>query len=292
MLKQRIITALILAPLVIAGVFFLPLEGFVFFSAAIMLLGAWEFAPLAGFTHPAVRVVFMVFIGGLIGTVQSNVELNAIWVDGTLAFPYFMAIEVAAVWWFLSIFLIYSFPKSAHVWAGSFVMRCAFGALSLVPCWVALMALRSANYEQNNYFGAWLVVGALLIVWAADIGAFFAGRKFGQRKLAVRVSPNKSIEGLAGGLVLVSILAVVASQFDSVRAALNHVDTVTIVAMAFVVALISAVGDLAESMFKRQANVKDSGTLLPGHGGILDRIDSLLAAMPIFVLFYCYVLAK
>lgn len=292
MLKQRILTAIILAPLVIAGVFFLPLEGFLYFSAAIMLLGAWEFAPLAGLKLPALRVVFMVFIAGLIGTIQSKVPINQIWVDDTLAMPYFMAIEVAAAWWVLSIFLVYSFPKSAMVWAGSFVMRCLFGALCLVPCWVALMALRSVNYDTNTFFGAWLVVGALLIVWAADIGAFFAGRQFGKRKLAVRVSPNKSIEGLLGGLVFVGVMAGVASQFEQVKAALNNADTVMIVVMALVVALISAVGDLVESMFKRQANVKDSGKLLPGHGGVLDRIDSVLAALPLFLLFYCYILAR
>lgn len=292
MLKQRIITALLLAPLVIIGVFFLPLDNFVFFAAAVMLFGAWEFAPLAGLTHKPVRFVFVVFIAGLIGTVQSAVPINDIWMNDTLAMPYFMTIEVAVVWWVLSIFLVYSFPGSAKVWAGSFVMRGLFGALSLVPCWVALMALRSVNYSENSFFGAWLVLAALLIVWAADIGAFFAGRKFGRSRLARQVSPNKSVEGLLGGLALVAVFAGVASQFDIVKATLNNVDNLTIVVMAIVIALISAVGDLVESMLKRQAKVKDSGTLLPGHGGLLDRIDSLLAALPLFVLFYCYILAK
>lgn len=291
MLKQRFLTAIILAPLVIAGVFFLPLEAFVFFSAGVMLLGAWEFAPLAGLNLPVLRVVFMVFIAGLIGTIHSAVPIDAIWNQGTLAMPYFMAIEVAVIWWVLSVFLVYTFPKSANVWAGSLVMKSVFGALSLVPCWVALMALRSVNYEQDAFFGAWLVVAGLMIVWAADIGAFFAGRQFGHRKLAVKVSPNKSIEGLLGGLVFVALFAFGASQFTEVKAALNYIDTLMVVVIALLIALISAIGDLVESMLKRQAKIKDSGTMLPGHGGILDRIDSLLAALPVFVLFYCYILA-
>ncbi|MFT5313561.1 MAG: phosphatidate cytidylyltransferase, partial [Paraglaciecola sp.] len=159
-----------------------------------------------------------------------------------------------------------------------------FGVFTLVPTWVAIVSLRSSLYEVDPYYGASLIFYVLGIVWAADIGAFFVGVKFGRHKLRPRVSPGKTFEGLMGGVFASSAIIAFAAlhyQVDPSRIWLHIV-------IGGLTVGVSALGDLNESMFKRCAGIKDSGTLLPGHGGVLDRIDSLTAAFPVFA--FCYVM--
>ena len=156
----------------------------------------------------------------------------------------------------------------------------AAGTLAVVPAWCALGLIHASQPNGHR----WLLL-ALFLVWSADTGAYFAGRKFGgklfgRRKLAPRISPNKTIEGLLGGLLLSLVVAMVGAPLAG--ATVDQLPAIALVALASI--SFSVVGDLFESLLKRHINVKDSGSLIPGHGGVLDRVDSVLAALPVFAL--------
>jgi phosphatidate cytidylyltransferase len=283
MLKQRIITALILAPLAILAILFLPVEQFKIAVAGVVALGAYEWAKMSGINSRVSKVLFMALILIICGVLIVAVDTDAVWYQGELNSIYKTILGIAAVWWALSLAMIITYPKYSSVWTQNVPMRAAFGVLTLIPTWVAVVSLRNNLYEVDPFYGASLIFYVLGIVWAADIGAFFVGVKFGKHKLRPNVSPGKSIEGLIGGVMAsLAIIAFAALhyQFDASRIGLHLVIGVITVA-------VSALGDLNESMFKRCAGIKDSGKLLPGHGGIMDRIDSLTAAFPVFA--FCYV---
>ncbi|WP_338036112.1 phosphatidate cytidylyltransferase [Halomonas binhaiensis] len=145
-----------------------------------------------------------------------------------------------------------------------------------MPTWIGFNVLRDSG-------GVWLLF-VLLLVWCADTGAYFFGRAFGKRKLAPKVSPGKSWEGVLGGMGVTAFLAVIFSLWQS----LDLGATIVLVVVTLGVTLTSVLGDLLESMLKRHRGLKDSSQLLPGHGGILDRIDSLTAAVPVFALFFSW----
>ena len=266
MLKQRVITALILAPLFLAGLFATNEIGFGLFLGAIVTLGGWEWARIAGLTSPQYRTVF------------------ALAIAACLFFSWFVSakilLAIAVVWWCFAFLLVSKYPSSKAIWENS-KLRLAVGFLVLVPAWKALVSLRDADAVFDPAFSStWLIVYVLFIVWSADVGAYFAGKSFGRNKLAPKVSPGKSIEGAIGGLILVSVLPVVVSfLIDITLGQLGLLWVLTILA-----ALFSILGDLLESMGKRVVGIKDSSHILPGHGGILDRIDSVTAAAPVFAL--------
>jgi phosphatidate cytidylyltransferase len=283
MLKQRIMTALILAPLAILAILFLPVEQFKIAVAGVVALGAYEWAKMSGINSRVSKVLFMALILIICGVLIVAVDGDAVWYQGELNSIYKTILGIAAVWWALSLAMIITYPRYSSVWTQNVPMRAAFGVLTLIPTWVAVISLRNNLYEVDPFYGASLIFYVLGIVWAADIGAFFVGVKFGKHKLRPNVSPGKSIEGLIGGIMAsLAIIAFAALhyQFDASRIGLHLVIGVITVA-------VSALGDLNESMFKRCAGIKDSGKLLPGHGGIMDRIDSLTAAFPVFA--FCYV---
>lgn len=263
MLKQRIITAVILAPLAIAG--FVLLEGpwFALFVGAVVVLGAWEWARLAGETAQKGRVLYALVVALMMFALY-RLGLPAQY----LLFP-------AAVWWALAAVMVVRYPRDKGLWASSMVAQ-LMGLLILLPAWAGLVWLREVPH------GLWLIVALLVLVWAADIGAYFAGKTWGRRKLMPNVSPGKTIEGFLGGLVFTQLLTLVALLYLgwSLPSLL-----VGLLGAALVVTF-SVVGDLTESLFKRDQGLKDSSNLLPGHGGVLDRIDSLTAAIPVFALFW------
>jgi phosphatidate cytidylyltransferase len=152
--------------------------------------------------------------------------------------------------------------------------------------WLALNVLRSSEFETDPMHGSILIMVVLGIVWSTDIGAYFSGKNFGKNKLMPLVSPNKTIEGLIGGIACSVVFVITFCYFNNQPISMWFIYAV----MAIGVAVFSAVGDLLESMFKREVGLKDSGSCLPGHGGILDRIDSLTAAAPIFTAFYIWIL--
>lgn len=261
MLRQRVWTALILAPLALAGLFGLSGGGFALFTGAVVLLGAWEWANLAGFQRSGQRLAYIMALALLM--------LLGWWTGVTqAAWPLWLG----AVGWLVNFYWVARYPYSSEQWQAPSV-RLLMGVWVLLPCWVGFIQLRSSGTE-------WLL-HVLLLVWLADIGAYFSGRRFGRRKLAPRVSPGKSWEGVYGGLVAAALLALVSSIWLTTDAG----QVVWLVIATLLVTLVSVLGDLFESMLKRFRNIKDSSQLLPGHGGILDRIDSLTAAVPLFALF-------
>lgn len=259
MLKQRIITALFMLPVALCGFFLLNNGWFALFIGAVVTVGAWEWARLAGFESQSKRVLYALVVAALLSGLYLCPQLAG-WV-----------LLVGVAWWVLATALVLSYPVSSHYWS-TCNAKLAIGLLILLPAWQGLVLFK--QWPEANA----LILAVMVLVWGADIGAYFAGRRFGKRKLAPQVSPGKSWEGVYGGLLatLAICLGVALYRDWSISG--------TLLAMAgtVVVVLISVVGDLTESMFKRQAGLKDSSNLLPGHGGILDRIDSLTAAIPVF----------
>jgi phosphatidate cytidylyltransferase len=260
-LKQRIITALILAPIVIAGIFLLTDIYFALFIGSIIVVGAWEWANLAGIEGKAAYV----YAAAISLCLALAWHLPALWV-----------LSGGFLWWCLALILVVRYPLGTRVWSGMW-QRCLIGVLVLVPAWVSLQQLKT--YEQSNF----LILLLMFLIWGADIGAYFTGRAFGNRKLAPAVSPGKSWAGLYGGM-FTAVLIVTAMTYAQGEMQFQSTFWWQFFAVCMFVALISVLGDLSESMFKRYRGIKDSSNLLPGHGGVLDRIDSLVAAGPVYAL--------
>ena len=259
MLKQRIITALILLPIALCGFFLLEGTGFALFIGLVVTLGAWEWARLAGFTAQPIRIAYAAVVACILFIMHILPGL-APWVLGA-----------SVLWWGVATYLVLTYPRSSEHWASA-ACKLVIGLLILLPAWQGLVQIK------QEPLGNWLIMAVMVLVWGADIGAYFSGRAFGKRKLAPKVSPGKSWEGVYGGLLLSLVLAAivgVARDWTFVQILMGLIG-------AAVIVFISVVGDLTESMFKRQSGIKDSSNLLPGHGGVLDRIDSLTAAIPVF----------
>ena len=278
MFKQRVITALILAPLALMAVFYLPLSGFAVFISAAFLLGAWEWSGFCGLPNKTTRAVYVGLTGFVFAVLYWQLPVQAVWpIEANVLLSGLLLAGVT--WWLLAIALVLSYPRSKSLWADSDWCKALMGWLTLIPAWAAVLFIRSTDYSASSFTGAWLIFALLGLVWAADIGGYIIGKPFGKHKLLPNVSPGKTVEGMLGGLAAVAILV-------SVVAALQGWPAQTGVwyVAAFLLTVLSVFGDLTESMFKRAAGIKDSGAFLPGHGGILDRIDSLTAAAPLFAI--------
>lgn len=265
MLKQRIITGLCLAALLLAFLF-APAPVSLSFFAVIVCVAAWEWGGLAAlegsqrFLYAALAAVLIALCGWLLST---DGQMDVLAVRRLLGWA-------CAVWAVLLLWVM-GYPGSAAIWGGR-VSRVILGLLVLVPAWVGLAYLRLEPA------GAWLILYVIALVACADIGAYFSGRAFGKRKMAPAVSPGKTLEGLAGGIAAVALFAIIISVFALPRS----VGVGTFLVLSLATGLASVLGDLVESMIKRHRGVKDSSALLPGHGGFMDRIDSLSAAIPVF----------
>ena len=285
MLKQRIITALILAPAAISAIFYLPIMYFAALLVVIMAIGAWEWGPLMGFETKTRRICFVATTVVLIGCIWALVSPDNLWISENQLHEYVLALLwLAVAWWLFSAFLMFSYPNASGFWSKHRSVRGVFGWLTLVPTWLAFIAIRTNDYQVDSYHGAQLLMFLFLMVWSADVGAYFVGKACGKNKLMPNVSPGKTVEGFLGGVVFACLLIVIAAY----QLSWNSEQIITILLVTVLITTVSVLGDLNESMFKRQAGVKDSGSILPGHGGILDRIDSLTATAPVFAL--CYVL--
>ena len=264
-LRQRVLTAVVLGLGALAAIFWLPTPAFATVTAGVVLAGGWEWSRLAGWTDAAHRWVFLLVLAAVLGAAALLVH------RGGLALVLF----AGALWWLAALGLVLRYERSGTGLPASAGLRALAGLLTLVPAWVALVAL----HGQGAGGPAWVFFLAAL-VWLADIGAYFAGRRWGRRRLAVRVSPAKSWEGVVGGTLAALAWTLTAALVAGLPPA--RWPALLLVAAGTVAA--SVLGDLTESLFKREAGVKDSGDLLPGHGGVLDRIDSLTAAAPVFLL--------
>jgi phosphatidate cytidylyltransferase len=266
-LATRVATAAVLVPGVLVALFALPPAGWAAFVLVVVGVGAVEWSKLAGMRMPARAA----FVGGLVlamlALLYAAPPLAGGWPDPVLV----VACGVATLFW-----LGVALPWVVKRWAPrSKVALALAGAVVLAGAFVALVELQARS--------PWLVLAAMAIVWIADTAAFFAGRAFGKRKLAPLVSPGKTWEGVYGGLAAVAVYAVALVPFARAAGYAGDLGPLAVAAwivLASSLAMISVLGDLYESWMKRVAGVKDSGRILPGHGGVLDRVDALLAAMP------------
>lgn len=265
MLKTRIITAICIGLVTLVILFVIDAAAFRLSMAALMLAGSWEFARLAAL-RPVLR--------GLLLALQALALALALYHWNSVATLALSILAAACLSWFLMLLRLLSFHPGEKPGLNYRMLSffCALAAISFA--WFALCWLR------DQPAGVWLVLLLLFIIWAADIGAYFAGRWLGRHKLAPSISPGKTREGLVGGLMLsllvAQILAYYTGSFSSPSGALALVTAIT--------ALVSAGGDLFISVHKRTTGLKDSGNIFPGHGGVLDRFDSLLAGAPFFAL--------
>lgn len=260
MLKYRIITALILVPIVIALTIKLPPIGFCIFTGVIVLAGAWEWGSFLGLTKGLYKLVYILFFLSLL---ILCFELPVIYI-----------LFLSLIWWLIALILVLFYPKLSTLWNHNVILRAIMGFFVLIPCWLAI------NYLRNSEDGLYILLYLFVIIWGADTAAYFIGKKWGKHKLAPAVSPGKTWQGLFAALVMTIVLSMVALiMFKAPREI-----WIFGILLSVVTVLFSILGDLFESMLKRNVGLKDSGHLLPGHGGLLDRIDSLTAAAPIFAL--------
>jgi phosphatidate cytidylyltransferase len=261
MLRTRILTAAVLACILLAGLFLLPPAWGVVAFGAVFTIGAWEWG---GFGAPITRGARAAYTAGI------ALLLLLAWEWGKQPGHLLLLLGLACLWWIVALAWLIVAP-SRH----TRVLTLLCGPLVLVPAFLALGRLLVTT--QGFAHGPQIVLWLVLLVISADIGAYFAGRRFGRKKLAPRVSPGKTLEGALGGLSMVALVA----WAGAARFGLPPLEAV---AFGCGVGIFSIIGDLTESLFKRAAGLKDSGVLLPGHGGLLDRIDSVTAAAPLYAL--------
>jgi phosphatidate cytidylyltransferase len=271
MLKQRVVTALLMAGAFLAGVYWLPVTALAVIFVVVIALGAWEWAPMAGLGALGIKIAYvLLLIGGAAalyvyagdGGFEQREQVQPV-------------LGLACLWWCFALLWVRSFPASAGLWS-SRLARALMGLLILLPAWFAAVYL--LHIEAR---GAAMVM-LVLIVAAADIGAYFTGRTFGRHALSPSVSPGKTWEGFWGGIVAAALLGGLIWSLLPER--FEHLSLPAAVLVALATAFASVLGDLTVSMVKRVSGVKDSSSLLPGHGGLLDRLDSLCAAAPTFAL--------
>lgn len=263
-LKQRLLTAAVLIPLFVWAVLGLPTLYFAVLLALVVLIAAAEWGAIAQFPPP-MRAGFVIAVAVIL--------LLAIWMPPPATFMYAIT-GGAVIWWLVATQWLRRYEAGHSVRHGRW-SSALIGVLVLLPPWLAMMALHGDAAAGPGY-----VLFLLVLIWAADSGAYFFGRRYGRCKLAPRVSPGKTWEGVIGGMATALVVAVIGAWlFDMSFAA-----AAAFLILCGMVVVISVVGDLLKSLFKREAGVKDSGHFLPGHGGALDRIDSLTAAAPLFYL--------
>ncbi len=266
MLWQRVVTSFALLALILSAVFILPASLFYLFILLVMGIAAWEWSSLAGMSNTIYRALYVtVLLAAMVASTHKAAPIN-------------LFFSMAIVCWLMALLFICIYPAGQIFWSKKATLIVA-GLPLFIPGWLAFFVLRN---QSNHEFHILLL---FFLVAAADIGAYFAGRTFGKYKLAVRVSPNKTWEGFAGGVLACTLLIVIAVLlFSEQLPEMNSIRWFKLVIMGLLIAAFSVVGDLFESMVKRNRDVKDSGTILPGHGGILDRIDGLTAAAPLYAM--------
>jgi len=260
-LRLRVLTALVIFTIGMLGVFLLPAVGFAVMAGVILpLLGGWEAARLAGIDHPAARWVY-----------ATGLALLAVMIHLLALAPGWILSAACLLWLFNLAWLSHPGLGRSGALVVVWLKLLILGSV-LLAAWLGLSLLQSIS--------PWLVFLLLVIIAAADTGAYFSGRHFGGTRLAPTISPGKTRSGALGGLLGAAILTPVAGAVFP----LNPFEPFTLAALAFAIAMISIGGDLFISLLKRQRNLKDTSRLLPGHGGILDRFDSMAAAVPFFAL--------
>ncbi len=263
MLLQRILTALVLAPLAILIILLPATDIFGAIVALAFLVAWWEWAQLSGLHNLGGRIVLLIVAAAV---------FVLLWLaQGTTWTPWLLMAGVA--WWLVACLWLRRFAYAAAPTRENLVLKLIAGAFVIFPAWVALVSIHAREPH-----GHWWTLLALLIVWASDVGAYASGRTFGKRKLAPQISPGKTWAGAYGAMVAGVLVAEAGGWLLGVRGTAM----LGLAALAVTTVAVSIVGDLLESLMKRHAQVKDSGSIFPGHGGMMDRLDSVFAALPIF----------
>lgn len=267
MLYQRILTAIPLAAFVYWIIFFQPTSVFFYFALFIVLISAYEWARLSAIQNIYIRGGYALLITATAWSMQQYAADYVPW-----------SIFIAVMWWFsITFYLKFARPKAVSSVLKIDKLLVAF--LVLPAAALAMQKIHAFQLGLDSQ-GPALLFYALSLVWVADIGAYFSGKRFGKHKLAPHISPGKTKEGLLGAVITTSLYTLLASfYFD-----LDRDRAIMLVMLSVIVTFISVTGDLYISFLKREAGLKDSGNILPGHGGMLDRVDSVLAAMPVFLL--------
>lgn len=275
MLKQRIITALVLLAILLPALFAKQTEWFMLVSLVLITLGCWEWGRLNGYAGK------MAWFTALEGLSFCAVMWRLGW--PAMKLPMLWLI-VGAVWIGLGVWLI---ARGVDAWRKIPAWwRVSVGLMLLSLAWLAVV--------QARLIGIHFLLSILLTVWAADVGAYFAGRRFGKKKLSISISPGKSWEGVYGGMAAVLLLAVVLALWQPAMADSSSLYQKLLAGRGWLLVLLGAllmvamsvVGDLVESLVKRSSGMKDSSGLLPGHGGVLDRVDALLPTLPLGMMLY------
>lgn len=264
MLAQRILTALILIPLVVGGVLYLSTPWLAVILALVVLLGSLEWARLAGISSKGGQWLYAALMALAMG-----LSSLLLWQPQLIFWLY----AIVTAGWLLEMVALLMTKQVEQEAQGSKPLKMAVGFLVLVPSWLALVSI-----HQNGDYGPALVLFVMVLIWVADSGAYFAGRRWGQVKLAPAISPGKTREGVYGALAGALLCGLALSWM---RPEIGN--PLAVITLCLLTCIVSVEGDLFESLIKRQAGVKDSGALLPGHGGVLDRIDSLTSAAPVFL---------
>lgn len=262
-LRERALTALVLAPAAIAGVLWMPTVWFAAALGLVFLVGVWEWTRLSGWQSPAARALLLAthaVLGTSVWFASDLARMQTVWCG--------VAFWFLAPWWLRH----YHFGEQAR--KRSLAIKTMACALAIVPAWSAAVVLHDADG------GPLRLLYVLLLVWCADSCAYFAGRRFGTTKLAPNISPGKTTAGVYGALAGCALFAL---GFGHFALSVPLAALAPFVALGVVTVVFSIIGDLLESLIKRHSQAKDSGSLFPGHGGVLDRFDSLFAALPIFV---------
>lgn len=271
-LKKRILTAAILAPAVLGITIFGSIQSFTYMLLVFLVIAAYEWTSLSAIKKPLRKLIFIVLILALF-----------IYFSQIFSPEHLLALAIVSwLWWTIVLFLLNRVEDKQSLGAlHSRFNNVIKGVFTLVPAFIAIKYL-------HEYYGVTMVLFLFAIIWGADIGAYFTGKRFGVSKLAPILSPGKTVEGVAGGLFFVALIAALFGFYSD----LSLLDICLLIALSLVIAIFSVVGDLFESLLKRRAGLKDSSQILPGHGGVLDRIDSLLAAAPLFLTAYHFGIAS
>ncbi|MBL8296814.1 MAG: CDP-archaeol synthase [Rhodanobacteraceae bacterium] len=262
-MKTRTLTALVLAPTAIALILFVPTALFAAVTGAVFLYAIWEWTRLLGLRAQAARGAVVVL---------HALALIALWfVRGSLA--WWGVILAGVAWWSVAPLWLRHFSFGVAPTRENTALKLVIGFLIVVPAWCALLQVHAAAER-----GPWWALFGLMLVWVADSGAYLAGSRWGRSKLAPRISPGKTWAGVYGALAASALVGIAGSALLGISGAAM----VGIFVLAMLTVLASIVGDLFESLIKRHANLKDSGDLFPGHGGMFDRLDSVFAALPVW----------
>jgi phosphatidate cytidylyltransferase len=264
-LRQRILTALILAPLMILLVIYADTLWLALAFGAIVCAGAVEWMKISGYDGGAGTVAFVLLVTLLL--IALYLLRDSVWSR--------VIVLMGVFWWILAYMWLIAVQRQAVGLSATGLVKSAIGLLVLIPAWISLILLHDGGSDRGR---AMLVV-LLVLIWTADVAAYFGGRRWGRVRLADRISPGKTREGAYTAMLasaLVSLLAAISID-------MQPYEIIVFIIIGMITVTASIAGDLLESLMKRSANLKDSGDLLPGHGGLLDRIDSMTAAGPVFL---------